>query len=192
MPRPNQPRNLGSERALAHRVTALCAERGWKFPELAERMAAVGCPIQTSALYKMRDGDPPRRVTLDEAIAMANVFGVTVEELTMPKELLDQRQAAEIAQRIPGARERYEEAVIEALSLFLDYGRLAAESPELREFMDHQASAGWARLPAPRIVDLGETVTEEDAFAFALRVEHVWESITYLGRKAAGLEETAD
>lgn len=189
MPRPNQPRSLGTERSVVQRIAMLCEERGWKYPELAERMTAAGCPIQTSALYKMEKGDPPRRVTLDEAAAFAEVFGITLDDIATPIQLIEQKAAADIASKMPAALLAYEKAVTDALQLYVGYGRLAARSPDLREFMDHQARTGWQALPSPTSVALGDAVADDDVAQFSAQVEVVWSMIVHLGRKSAGLKD---
>ena len=84
----NPGRTLGSERVVAARLAKERKARGWTYENIAKRMDSEGCPIQLSALHKIEKGDPPRRITLDEAIALANVLGVSLEELVVPIELL--------------------------------------------------------------------------------------------------------
>jgi hypothetical protein len=44
----------------------------------------AGCAIQPSALYKVEKGDPPRRITVDELVALATVFELEVSDLLRP------------------------------------------------------------------------------------------------------------
>ena len=86
MPRPNQLRSIASEKALARRVAHERESRGMSYEGLASRMTKAGCPIQASAIYKIEKADPPRRITVDELVAFAQVFGVPVEQLLLPPE----------------------------------------------------------------------------------------------------------
>ena len=84
MPRPNRTRYVGGESSLAERIAFERAARGWSPAGLASRMEQVGCPINTSAIYKLEKADPPRRITVDELIAFARVFDLPPEDLLQP------------------------------------------------------------------------------------------------------------
>jgi transcriptional regulator with XRE-family HTH domain len=84
MPRPNKPRRIGHEQALAARIAFERETRGWSYEGLASRMEKAGCAINGSAIYKIERADPPRRVTVDEFVAFARVFQVPIEELLLP------------------------------------------------------------------------------------------------------------
>lgn len=84
MPRPNQPRSIASEEALAQRITQLREARGWSLEGLASRMTKVGCAIQGSAIYKIEKAG--RRITVDELVGFSEVFGVPVNELLLSPE----------------------------------------------------------------------------------------------------------
>jgi len=74
MPRVNVGRTVNAEQALAQRIAHERTRRGWSLDGLAVRMRDAGCPIATSAIYKIESGDPPRRITVDELVALAKVF----------------------------------------------------------------------------------------------------------------------
>lgn len=99
MPRPNRNRTVGSERTLAQRITFERERKRWTYENLAQRMTTVGCPIQKSAIYKIEQGDPPRRVTVDELVALANVFNLSLDELLeRPEQVLSRKAKSLIAQ----------------------------------------------------------------------------------------------
>lgn len=76
MPRQNPTRTVPFE---AHVSANLSREReraGLTYERLAERMTERGCPIQPSALHKIEKADPPRRITVNELMVIADVLGV--------------------------------------------------------------------------------------------------------------------
>jgi hypothetical protein len=44
-------------------------------------MTHAGCPMNQSAVWKIENGKPRRRITVDEAVAFASVFKIRVEDL---------------------------------------------------------------------------------------------------------------
>ncbi|WP_300399899.1 hypothetical protein [Nocardioides sp.] len=93
MPKANPPRTIRSETNLASRMAVERSERGQSYEVLARLMSEAGCPIQGSALYRIEKGDPPRKVAVDELIALSKVWDLPIEDLLMPPELRDQRRA---------------------------------------------------------------------------------------------------
>ena len=99
----NAPRTLLEEDQLADRVAYERERRGWTYEGLALRMTQIGCPINQSALYKVEKASPRRRITVAELVALARVFGVGVEELLTPVELLKNSRAKELADKLVAA-----------------------------------------------------------------------------------------
>jgi transcriptional regulator with XRE-family HTH domain len=87
VPRPNPPRLLGGESGLARRIGYERELRGWTTAALVKRMAEAGCPISQSALWKIEHGNPPRRITYDEALAFARVFEMPLSDLAVAPEV---------------------------------------------------------------------------------------------------------
>jgi len=97
MPRPNKPRTVDREDALARRIGYERKARGWTYDSLAARMTSAGCPIDQSAIYKIEKAEPRRRITVDELVAFAQVFGYTnVDELLDPPELVEYHEASRL------------------------------------------------------------------------------------------------
>lgn len=96
MARPNAPRSIGAEDNLADRIARERQLRGWSYETLAERMTNAGCSIQGSAIYKIEKGNPRRRITVDELLAFAKVFEVTLDNLLTPIDELDDAIAREL------------------------------------------------------------------------------------------------
>jgi transcriptional regulator with XRE-family HTH domain len=86
MPRPNKPRSIDAEFALARRVAYERERRDWSYEALASRMTKAGCPIQASGLYKIEKAG--RRITVDELVGLAKAFDVDVPELLQPVEMI--------------------------------------------------------------------------------------------------------
>lgn len=87
MPRINPGRTIGAEQNLAQRIKDEREARGWTQASLAARMTVEGCAIDQSAIFKTETGNPPRRVTVDELVALSRVFGISLEELVVPPAL---------------------------------------------------------------------------------------------------------
>jgi transcriptional regulator with XRE-family HTH domain len=83
MPRVNPLRTLANERNLARRIAFERERRGWSYEGTAARMTAAGFPIQASAIFKIEKGQPPRRITVDEAVGFAAVFDIPLAELVI-------------------------------------------------------------------------------------------------------------
>ncbi len=86
MPRPNKQRNVLAEANLARRIATERDARGWTNDGLAKRMTDAGCAMTGSAIFKIEKGEPRRRIVVDEFVAFAKVFGVSVEALLLPPE----------------------------------------------------------------------------------------------------------
>ncbi len=136
MPRPNPPRSLGGEEGLARRVAYERERRGWSTEGLAKRVTDAGCPINQSAIWKIENGNPPRRITYDEALAFARVFDLPLDELSIPPEIA---ASATLRQLVAQFLRMTEELAIrnsQQLELLREMNRIAAQFPEARPLMD--------------------------------------------------------
>jgi transcriptional regulator with XRE-family HTH domain len=87
MPRPNPGRELYAEEHLAQRIQAERERLGWSYEGLAKRMAAAGCPVDQSAIYKIERQKPRRRITVDELVGLSKVFEIDVADLLVAPEI---------------------------------------------------------------------------------------------------------
>lgn len=87
MSRPNKRREIFAEVHLAERIAAERDARGWTNDGLAKRMTDAGCPMAASAIFKIEKAQPRRRIVVDELIAFAKVFGLSLEDLLLPPEV---------------------------------------------------------------------------------------------------------
>jgi transcriptional regulator with XRE-family HTH domain len=69
------------ERRAAARIRRERARRGDSVRGLAALLAAAGAPVPDTAVAKIENGE--RRLTVDEVVAFAKVFGITTDELLL-------------------------------------------------------------------------------------------------------------
>jgi transcriptional regulator with XRE-family HTH domain len=131
MPRPNQPRNVLAEDHLARRIAIERETRGWTYDGLAARMKAAGCPVDQSAIYKIEKGRPRRRITVDEMVALAEVFDVPIQDLLLPPEVTASRELVRLFVAWNEAREDVGRAE----------GRETSARSDLRAFIDAHPEA---------------------------------------------------
>src|SRR5258708_10614078 len=74
-PNPRPPGPPTAEDRVARRVEYERGTRGWSREDLARRMTEAGAAVNQSAIYKIEKGEPRRTISLDEAHALAKVFG---------------------------------------------------------------------------------------------------------------------
>lgn len=79
MPRPNKERTVGAEARLAMRMRVERDIRGWSTERMAKEMTAIGCPINQTGIWRSENGD--RRIVLDEAVAMSQLWNIPLERL---------------------------------------------------------------------------------------------------------------
>lgn len=94
-----RPDLRASEDALARRITYEREQRSWSPGGLADQMTKAGCPMNQSAIWKIENGNPRRKITVDELLAFARVFETTVEDLLVAPELIPHRQAVTLCDR---------------------------------------------------------------------------------------------
>ncbi len=117
---------LFSEGNLAERVALEREVRGWSTAELAARMTEAGCPMNQSAVWRIENATPRRRINLDEALGFSTVFELPLEELmSPPQEAMDVRgrqlvqEVVDAYRTSRAAQERMERAQ-RAVSVYVD------------------------------------------------------------------------
>ena len=103
MSRQNKRREIYAEDNLAIRIAIERSARHWSNDDLAKRMSEAGCPMTGSAIFKIEKAIPRRRIVVDELIAFAKVFGLSVNELLLPVQLAMNKESARLAQDWAGA-----------------------------------------------------------------------------------------
>ncbi|MGH3833186.1 MAG: helix-turn-helix domain-containing protein [Pseudonocardiaceae bacterium] len=125
MPRPNPPRSLQSEENLARRIAYERDRRGWTYEGIAKRLADAGCPIQGSAIYKIEKGNPRRRISVDELVALTKVFDVDADNLLLPLELIAERDALNLMEELEKKYRALSTSLTDYQGVVARLGRLA-------------------------------------------------------------------
>lgn len=94
------------EAGLARHVERLRREREWSYETLAKKMTEAGCAVSKAALYSIEQGDPPRRITVDELLGFSRVFGVSPTRLLLPPDLAAKKEAEALWDQYETARRR--------------------------------------------------------------------------------------
>ena len=136
MPRPNRGRVVRAERNVADRIAFERQQRGWTLEGLAKRMSDAGCPINSSAIYKIESGDPPRRVTVDELVALSMVFETDVADLLIPIALVNNKRARKLYGDVDASFDDVARGAGRLLNALLAYLDVVEHEPELRRLVD--------------------------------------------------------
>jgi transcriptional regulator with XRE-family HTH domain len=169
------------EATVAQRIKFEREERDWSSAKLAQQMTEAGYPLNQSAIWRIENGDPPRRVNLEEAVGFAKVFGISLGDLITPVGDMATPELKRRLQNLLEAARAYREAeatayrAVEALEEYAD-GR-----PEQARIIkdlyvnvllgpdDHTLE----NVPKSFLEGLGLGDTETRMMAFALRARHV-------------------
>jgi len=121
-------------------------------------MERVGYPIQPSAIHKITSAS--RRITLDEAIAYAQVFNIPTDELLLPPEIARSSELKSIwdqlqrntAERLALQQSfRDQEAPLEdrQAAIMRRLGELAETDPGLRDLLPELVAESRAKYSHP-------------------------------------------
>jgi transcriptional regulator with XRE-family HTH domain len=113
--RPNKPREVYAESYLADRIASERARQRMSLEGLATRMTKAGCAINQSAIYKIEQGQPRRRITVDELVAFSRVFGLPLDDLLTDPVLVRAGQIAPLLEEYWQLRVKFAEAGTEYL-----------------------------------------------------------------------------
>jgi transcriptional regulator with XRE-family HTH domain len=98
----SDPRRL-SEENVALRLAWEMRRRGWSQERMAQELTNVGCPTNQSSISKIVNPKPDgtrRSISVDEAIAMAQVFEIALEELPLPPEAAEGRDLHNLSRAV--------------------------------------------------------------------------------------------
>lgn len=74
-------REPGVEDLASRRIRYERERRNWSTAELARRVTDAGCKLNQSSVWAIERAEPRRRISLDEAVALAQVFEMPLQEL---------------------------------------------------------------------------------------------------------------
>jgi len=151
---------LGSEDGLARRVEHERMRRNWSPAGLARLVTKAGAPMNQSAIWKIENGTPRRKITVDEALAFAAVFEVPLEELLLPVELVEEQ---ELRRLLEARHERWlavaqAESELEAAEAALDK-YLESHPEQLGVALDIQGANRSTPLPDSLIDQINKQAT---------------------------------
>ena len=179
MPRTNT-RPIASEDALARRIAFERSRRDMTYEGLAKRMTDAGCAIQPSAIYKIEKAEPRRRITVDELVAFAEVFDLTLDNLLLPPEIAFSEEAQRLVKEWQAARreisdviERHGDALV-SLAEFSAQHQVPDMQPVLLAHLEDSRTEDETLVHAHLGVDSGITWTDRLArFELTLAVRRV-------------------
>jgi transcriptional regulator with XRE-family HTH domain len=90
---------LASEDALARRITFEREQRTWSPEGLAKKMTTAGYPMNQSSIWKIENGQPRRKITVDELVGFSKVFAMPIEDLLVAPEHVPNLQAQQLCNR---------------------------------------------------------------------------------------------
>lgn len=142
---------LAGEENIAVRIKLERNARGWSTNAVSDRLNAAGYEMNPSAVWRIENGQ--RRVTVDDALGFAEVFGISLANLVGPPRLASHARAMELVEDIRRAYRASHMANLaasqarDALDAYLD------EHPDVREEAEAAASLAVAEeltgLPQP-------------------------------------------
>jgi len=142
---------LAGEENIAVRIKLERDARGWSTNAVSDRLNAAGYEMNPSAVWRIENGQ--RRVTVDDALGFAEVFGISLANLVGPPRLAAHTRAMELVDDIRRAYRASHMANLaaaearDALDVYLD------QHPDVREEAEAAASLAIAEeltgLPQP-------------------------------------------
>ncbi len=142
---------LAGEENIAVRIKLERDARGWSTNAVSDRLNAAGYEMNPSAVWRIENRQ--RRVTVDDALGFAEVFGISLANLVGPPRLAAHTRAMELVDDIRRAYRASHMANLaatearDALDAYLD------QHPDVREEAEAAASLAIAEeltgLPQP-------------------------------------------
>ena len=178
MPRPRRTGHINGEDNLARRIAYERERRGWSYETLALLVTEAGCPVAGSALHRVEKGSPRRRITVDELLALSEVFDLPLHDLLTPVELVRKKRAREVVETIKRTEEELLAATERYLAAWTELWGLAAEDLELHEYAwNHLAGGGEPVEGVPRFAEVEGANVETSAFdeAYAAFLIAAWQ-----------------
>lgn len=158
MPRLNVGRSVQVEANLARRIAHERERRGQSYEALAEAMTKAGCAIAGSSIYKIEKGTPPRRVSVDELVTLAQVWDLPVEDLLTPMELLEQRRAHELIEALQRNQRNMYRLAADVFAVFLELAPMIERDSDLLSYVRGHYAANPTGLSGEDFREWGQAI----------------------------------
>lgn len=185
-PNAQVPLHLLSEESVAQRIEYEMERRGWSQERMAKEMTDAGHPLHQSAISKIiRPKEGRRRlISVDEAIGFAKVFGVSIEEMTTPLQVVFHEEIRDVLGRLAELGQQREATDLEAMRLVNRMFKLVEEiggEDELHKVLD-QVGTGvgkayleellrWRDAMLSKLKAAGKTGVDEEEAMLKIRQE---------------------
>ncbi|MFE0720212.1 helix-turn-helix domain-containing protein [Streptomyces rochei] len=115
---------------MAEHVRLERERRGWSTAELARHVSSAGVSMSQSAVWRIENGEPRRKISVDELVAFARVFNKTIDDLLAPIRTEYPEQVVEAyARRWVRAERTASDARLSARTAFSDLANVVASFP---------------------------------------------------------------
>lgn len=128
-------RSLQAEENLARRIAIEREERGMSYQALANAMTDAGCVTGPASIHKTEKANPPRRVTVSELIALAEVFDTSIDDLLMPVELRNQEKAQDLLREYQKTQEQLERIGKRINAIATELRAITGDDPDADTFI---------------------------------------------------------
>lgn len=166
--------NYAGEDNLAIRIRMERERRGWSAQQLIRAMAAEGCEVPLNSIGRIESGQ--RAIRFDEALALARVFEISLDDFATALPVLHDYKANEsvviAAERVERLFELSADATVAlgaALSILSDYDNQAASTDRS---VDRALEVLVGRIER-RVRALGPDPTDPRSEVFVATVRHL-------------------
>ncbi|MFW7415783.1 hypothetical protein [Demequina sp. SO4-18] len=112
----------GAERRIARHIAYELEARGWSYGDLAREMKDTAhVEVRRQAIEEMLRPHRPRRIRVDEYLAIAQALGVDARRLLRPIEEVADEEVGRAADSLAAATERLDDVFNEYVTAALDY-----------------------------------------------------------------------
>lgn len=129
MPRRGQLSHRAEELYAIHRLEWEMKQRSLSYAQVADLLTEAGHPTQPTAIHRLLRGEPRRRLTLNEAAAIADIFDISLSELLLEKDVMLGAKANELLRELQLATRQISDALgnyrsaLEAISAYIERGQ---------------------------------------------------------------------
>ena len=108
--------NLGGAADVGLRLARLRGERDWTYRELEEATENAGNRVSASTLWRIENGDPPPKISVNDLVTLCRVFDVTPDDILTLAAEIEWREVKRLSEEMTRA---YEECLGAAQRLYM-------------------------------------------------------------------------